>query len=125
MPPNRSTRRAKSPRSGKPNLRPAPEVPEFETFEDLLQEAQGDLVPYKLVVSEDETLVIECPTGDDMDDLAEAESNRDKAAMLEAVFGEHADRVDELTRDKPFMVIGKLVERVLTHYGLQGDNLPE
>jgi hypothetical protein len=39
--------------------------------------------------------------------------------MLVAVFGDHADRVAELTGDKPFTVIGKLVERVMMHYGLQ------
>ena len=117
--PNRAARRAGNPRSGRPsNLRPV-EVPEFETFEDLLTEATGDVKPYKLVVSDEETLVIECPSSDDMDDLAVAEATRDRAMMLEAVFGEHADRIGELTGGKPFPVLGKLVERVMMHYGLQ------
>lgn len=98
---------------------------EFKSFDERLAEAEKIAVPYKLPVSAEETLEFPCPTGGDLVSLASAQAVQDLAGMAAAVFGDQAARVLELTAGKPFVVLVKLVNDLMSFYNLAVQDLPE
>lgn len=120
---------ARRPSNTKPGLKAAAKVkveaPKYATWDEFVSDVAGDLEPFELPLPSGEVAVIECPTGEQMDQLAEAEKQRDEGLAVAAIFGEHADAIVEATKGAPFMVRGRLIGKVMNHFGLQGENLPE
>jgi hypothetical protein len=96
----------------------------FPTWDDLQAEALEDVEPYKLPISADEVLTIQCPSSDAMTALGHAQRTGDENAAAVALFGEeNAARVLELAGPKPFVVLAKLTDKVLGYYQTGGKNL--
>jgi hypothetical protein len=98
---------------------------EFKTFSAYVAEANDGIEMFKLPVSEDETLEIGPPTGDDLKLLAKAQRTQDVDLMAEAVFGQHAERLLELTGGENYIVVNMIVRDVMSHYGQKLDSLGE
>ncbi len=98
---------------------------EFLTWDQIAAEAEEGITPYELPVSAEETLLIKCPTGLALRDLARAQLTGDFESMVSAVFGDQTDRMWELAGDKGFPALNALINRVMTHYGRSMDQLGE
>lgn len=99
---------------------------EYQTWDAFIEESTKDLKPFGLVLpGDDEPTVFPCPTGAQMQALAVAQQNMDDEAAAVAVFGEHAERIMDLTAGKPFVVRARLLGKVMEHYGLQAGALGE
>src|SRR3954454_23242910 len=98
---------------------------QFPTFNEILAEANEGVENYRLPITDDEVLVIPCPTGDQMKAFGLATRNMDDEAAALAIFGEHADRILELTGGEKFYVRAIILGRVMKHYGMQAAQLGE
>jgi hypothetical protein len=97
----------------------------FQTWDELMSEATEGIEDFRLPISAEEVLVIKCPTGDQMKAFGLATRSMDDEAAAVALFGENADRILELTGDKPFFVRAKILGKVMEHYGMQAGQLGE
>ena len=110
----------------------APEVEEFDSFDEMMGDALSDVPPLMLPVPRwdpetderilpDEKLPIACPTGRDMEDWSIAvKAGEDYNAYI-ALFGEDiGERFWRGTEGWPFFKRANLMGRVLVHYQLQG-----
>lgn len=102
----------------KPRLVKPADTPRFKTWDEYVEEATTGVEPFRLPVSAEEELEIECPTGDDLVAVGEAQRTQDMAALAVAVFGDHAGRILQLAGPRPFTIINRLVNDVMAHYNL-------
>jgi hypothetical protein len=99
---------------------------EYQTWDDFVSEAIEGIKPFGLrLPGDEEPTVFPCPTGAQMQALGVAQRNMDDEAAAAAMFGEHADRIMELSAGKPFVVRARLMAKVMEHYGLQMGALGE
>jgi len=92
---------------------------EYKTWDTYVTEAQVE--PYPLKVSADETLVIECPTGADIKSYALAQRTGNEDLAMVSLFGEHAERVEQLSAGAPHGALRHLVEDVARHFKIVGE----
>lgn len=114
MPPNRPKLAAAAAASTK-----------FLQWDEFVEEASGGVEPFVLQISEDDTLELPCPTGDQMAAFGVAQRSMDDNAAAVALFGDAAPRIIQLTADKPFFVRAKLFAKMMEHYGMAAAELPE
>lgn len=99
---------------------------EYVTWDQFVEEATAGITPFRMVLpDDDEPTEFPCPTGAQMEALGAAQESMDDAAAFQALFGPSADRLLELTVALPFTVRARLIQRIMTHYGLQLGDLPE
>lgn len=89
---------------------------QFKTWDQYVAEAAHP--PFELVVSADETLLFPCPDGAATRNIEIARRTGEFDLMVNATFGEHVDRVLELTAGAPGGVMRELVMDVLEHFEL-------
>jgi hypothetical protein len=111
----------------------APEVEEFDSFDEMMADSVSDVEPLVLPVPQwdpetdervaDTKEVIPCPTGDDMEDWNTAVRSGDDYAGYLALFPEEiAERYWRATSKRPFTDRATLMGKVLVHYQLQASN---
>lgn len=89
---------------------------EFKTWDQYAEEAK--LEPFKLVISKDETLVIEAPTGTALMRITQGLRNGDMELVLRALAGEQWDRIAELLSDAGHKALPALLEDLMDHFDL-------
>lgn len=90
---------------------------EFVTWDELTADAGGE--PFQLKISEDETLVIEQPSGMALIEFTEAQARGDVRNVLKSLTGEKFDEVMELLkRPNTHKLMDNLVYMLCDHYGL-------
>ncbi len=98
---------------------------QFKSFDQYVEEANANKTPFALVISDEETITVECPLGNDIIALSEAQVAQDIVAMATAIFHENAPRILQLTGTQRFTVLASIVNDVMLYYGVQGQQLPE
>lgn len=99
---------------------------EYIVWDDFVSEAIEGTEPFRMLLPGDaEPTVFPCPTGAQMEALGLAQQSMDDAAAFTALFGEVGKRLIELSAPLPFTVRAKLMQKVMVHYGLQMESLPE
>lgn len=99
---------------------------QYQTWDSFVEEATAGIEPYGLTLPGDtEPTVFPCPTGAQMEALGAAQRNMDDETAAIAIFGEHAQRILELSAGQPFVVRARLMAKVMEHYGLQAGALGE
>lgn len=108
----------------------APEVEEFDTFDEMMADATDDVAPFVMPVPRwdpetderlpDEKVTFPCPTGDQMEDWNIAARGGDDYAAYIALYGEDvAERLWRATGTLPFVKRATLMSKILVHYQLQ------
>jgi len=110
----------------------APEVEEFDTFDEMMADVTNDddvpafVMPVPRWDPEtderlpDEKITFPCPTGQDMEDWNLAARNGDDYNAYVALYGEDvAERLWRATEDLPFVKRAALMSKILVHYQLQ------
>lgn len=112
----------------RPKLVTPDQTPRYVTWDQYVEEATADIEPYVLPLPPDPanpdadpgTAEIPCPSGEQMQALASAQTTGDDAAAFVAIFGEElAPRLLTATAKLPFFVRAKMVGEVMMHYGQQ------
>lgn len=85
-------------------------------WDDYVQEAE--VPPFRLVVSDEETVEIACPTGEALLKVARAGRDGDHLAVLEILSGESWNRVSELVAKAPYQVMLDLSIDLQIHFGM-------
>ena len=91
----------------------------FKSWDAYVDEAR--IEPFRLVVSEDETLVFEAPSGNALMRIMQGIREGDLELILHALAGEQWDRVTELFEGASHKVLPNLVEDMLDHFDLYED----
>lgn len=89
---------------------------EFKTWNTYVTEAQHE--PFPLHLSDTETLHIEVPTGADMKAFGLAQRTGNEDLAMTSLFGEHAERIAELSADAPFGALANLTKDVAQYFGI-------
>jgi hypothetical protein len=89
---------------------------QYKTWDTYVTEAQVE--PFALRIGDDETLTIECPSGADMKAFALAQQTGNSDLAMVSLFGEHADRIEELAAAAPFGALRDLTQDVGEHFGI-------
>lgn len=108
----------------------APEIEEFDTFDEMLGDATADVPPFVMPVPRwdpetderlpDEKVSFPCPDGDAMEDWNTAARSGDDYAAYIALYGEDvAERLWRATSKRPFTDRAILMSKILVHYQLQ------
>ena len=92
----------------------------YQTWDEFVEEATKDITPYGLVLpGDDRPTIFPCPTGAQMQAFGVAMNTMNDEAGAAAIFGEHADRIIDLTQGQPFVVRARLMAEIMKHYGIQ------
>ncbi len=97
----------------------------FKTFDQYVEEAMDGKEPFQLPVADGDVITVQCPLGSDIIALAEAQIRQDVVAAATAIFKDDAPRILMLTGSQRFTVFARILNDVLTYYGMQGAQLPE
>lgn len=89
---------------------------QFKSFDQYVDEA--DIEPFVLPISDDETLTFPIPSGTALLRFTEAYRAGDTIAVLWALCGDQWPRLEELLSDKPFTVMNKIMNDLVTHFKL-------
>lgn len=92
---------------------------QFKTWDQYAEEARLD--PFKLPVSADETLVIECPTGVALMRIAEGVRRGDLELVLRSLTGEAWGRIEQLLGGVGHKAMPSLTEDMMDHFSLYED----
>lgn len=98
---------------------------QFKSWDQYAQEVEAEIQPFKLPISDDETLTITCPTGLGLRDMARAQATGDFEGIVAAAFGDQAERMWELAGTAGFPVINRVLADVMAHYGRPVEQLGE
>jgi hypothetical protein len=91
----------------------------FKRWDDYVAEAAHD--PFELPVSEDETIIIEAPTGATLIQWARAYRSQDIEAMLVTICGDQWKRVEELLSQAGHEAMSNLVTDMMIFFDLAED----
>jgi len=91
----------------------------FKRWDDYVAEAAHD--PFELPVSEDETIIIEAPTGATLIQWARAYRSQDIEAMLVTICGDKWKRVEELLSQAGHEAMSNLVTDMMIFFDLAED----
>lgn len=89
---------------------------QFKSWDQYADEAKAD--PFQLPVSEEETLVIEAPTGASLIQWARAYRTGDMEAMLITLCGEQWNRVEQLIAKAGMKAMENLVTDMMLFFDL-------
>lgn len=89
---------------------------EFYAWDKYVQEAK--IPPFRLRVSEDETLVFEAPTGNALIQIMRGLREGDLEVILYALAGDQWPRLQELFGDAGHKALPALVEDLMDHFDL-------
>jgi hypothetical protein len=89
---------------------------EFKTWDQYTEEAA--IAPFRLVISETETLVFEAPSGTALIRIMHGLRAGDLEAILVALVGEQWQRVEELLGQAGHKALPALVEDMMEHFDL-------
>jgi hypothetical protein len=92
---------------------------QFKRWDDYVAEAAHD--PFELPVSEDETIIIEAPTGATLIQWARAYRSQDIEAMLVTICGDQWKRVEELLSQAGHEAMSNLVTDMMIFFDLAED----
>lgn len=92
---------------------------EFKSWDQYTREAQ--VPPFELPVSDEETLVFECPSGTALLRVSQGLRNGDIELILRAVVGDQWERVEELLGAAGHKAFPALVEDMMAHFELYED----
>lgn len=92
-------------------------------WDDYVEEAA--VPPFHLVVSDDETVQIDCPDGEALLKVARAGREGDHLAVLEIITGDQWNRVSELVSRAPYQVMLDLSVDLQIHFGLTEEYVME
>lgn len=87
---------------------------EFRTWDDFASEAQHE--PYLLKVSDEETIVIEVPSGAQIIHAGRAIRSGDEQMLLYALTGEAWQRIEELLATAGFKAMVNLATELLIYF---------
>ncbi|NNG20495.1 hypothetical protein HJ590_13150 [Naumannella sp. ID2617S] len=89
---------------------------DFRTWDSFVDEAR--IEPYKLPISDDEVLTIECPSGAALVHIGQGMRNGDLEVILASLCGDSWDRINTLMATAPHGVLPNLVEAMMDHFNL-------
>lgn len=92
---------------------------EFKSWDQYKEEARKD--PFELPISEDETLIIQAPSGAQLIQWARAYRSQDLEAMLITLCGDQWQRVEELLPDGGFKALENLTMDLMMYFDLTED----
>lgn len=96
-----------------------PKTKQFKRWDEYVKEAEKE--PFELPISDDETLVIEAPTGVRMLNAARAFRDGDPEAMLVALCGDQWPRINELLGQAGFTAMQELSTDMMIHFDLMDE----
>ena len=88
----------------------------FPTWDEYAKEAE--IEPFELVISEDETLTIEAPSGNALVRIMQGLRNGDLLVILQALTGDAWPRLEELFGGVGHKVMPALTEDLMDHFDL-------
>ena len=88
----------------------------FKTWNEYAEEAK--IEPFRLPVSEDETLVIEAPSGAALIHIMQGLRDGDLVAILSSMTGDQWPRLEELFGDVGHKALPELTEDMMAHFDL-------
>lgn len=89
---------------------------DFRTWDSYVEEAR--IEPFRLQVSEDETLIVECPSGVALTRIAEGLRNGDLELILMNLTGDQWERIRELLGGAGHKALPRLTEDMMDHFDL-------
>lgn len=89
---------------------------QFKTWDDYAAEAK--IEPFRLVISADETLVIEPPTGAALMHIMQGLRSGDIVLILSSLAGDHWQRLEELFGGIGHKALPALTEDMMDHFDL-------
>lgn len=102
------------------------EDPDVQLWDEYVEEAKPTVKPWAKRLPDGSTLVVTCPTSEQLQMLGVHQRVGDTEQMVIDVFGEvDAPVVMELTAALPFTVRLKMINDVMRHYGMSLRDLPE
>lgn len=92
---------------------------QFKSWDNYVEEAK--IEPFRLRITDDETLVIEAPTGTALIRIMRGLREGDLEAILVGLTGEHWPRFEELLGGVSHKAMPKLTEDMMAHFDLYED----
>ena len=92
---------------------------QFKRWDDYVAEAARD--PFQLPVSDDETIVIEAPSGASLIQFSRAHRAQDAEAMLIVLCGDQWSRIEQLLAKAGYRAMENLVTDMMMHFDLAED----
>lgn len=89
----------------------------FKSWDEYVQEAQRDREPFVLPIGPGDEIVVDCPSGDALIRISEAQETGNIAVLVDAIFGDDAPRMRQLFRGAHFPVVAALTDDVMNYYG--------
>lgn len=91
----------------------------FKAWDQYATEAEVE--PFRLPVSDEETLVFECPSGTALLRVSQGMRSGDLELILRAVVGEQWERVEQLLGSAGHKAFPALVEDMMAHFDMYED----
>ena len=88
----------------------------FKTWDQYVDEARVE--PFRLPVSDEETLIVEAPSGVALMRIMQGMRSGDLELILRALTGEQWDRINELLAGASHKALPSLTEDMLDHFDL-------
>jgi hypothetical protein len=92
---------------------------QFKNWDEYVEEAKHDA--FQIPVSDDETIIIEAPTGASLIQWARAYRSNDIEAMLLTLCGEHWSRVEQLLATAGHSAMENLITDMMVFFDLAED----
>jgi hypothetical protein len=92
---------------------------QFKRWDQYVEEAKHD--PFELPVSQEETLIVEAPTGASLIQWARAYRSNDAEAMLIVLCGDQWPRVEQLLSQAGHKAMENLITDMMIHFDLAED----